>query len=91
MTFLIRPFIDELSKDKVLPIFQGFVVTDSNLLFTNILVVGVAALIGAIGSPWRSAASSTSRQLVDARRTTRPSPPRWPTGSSRSPSTARTG
>ena len=50
MTFLIRPFIDELSKDKVLPIFQGFTVTDSNLLFTNILVVGVAVLIGAIGS-----------------------------------------
>src|SRR3546814_5574834 len=26
MTFLIRPFIDELSRDRVLPIFQGFVV-----------------------------------------------------------------
>jgi cell division transport system permease protein len=50
MTFLIRPFIDELSEDKVLPIFQGFTVTDSNLLFTNVLVVAVAALIGAIGS-----------------------------------------
>ena len=50
MTFLIRPFIDELSKDKILPIFQGFQITSSNLLFTNILVVGVAALIGAIGS-----------------------------------------
>jgi cell division transport system permease protein len=50
MTFLIRPFIDELAQDKVLPIFQGFTVTDGNLLFTNILVVGVAALIGAIGS-----------------------------------------
>jgi len=50
MTFLIRPFIDELSEDKILPIFQGFTVTDGNLLFTNILVVGVAALIGAIGS-----------------------------------------
>jgi cell division transport system permease protein len=50
MTFLIRPFIDELSEDKILPIFQGFTVTDSNLLFTNVLVVGVAALIGAIGS-----------------------------------------
>ncbi len=50
MTFLIRPFIDELSEDRVLPIFQGFTVTDSNMLFTNILVVGVAALIGAIGS-----------------------------------------
>ncbi|MDP1818575.1 MAG: permease-like cell division protein FtsX [Acidimicrobiales bacterium] len=50
MTFLIRPFIDELSEDKILPIFQGFTVTDGNLVFTNILVVGVAALIGAIGS-----------------------------------------
>ena len=50
MTFLIRPFIDELSEDKILPIFQGFTVTDGTLLFTNILVVGVAALIGAIGS-----------------------------------------
>jgi cell division transport system permease protein len=50
MSFLIRPFIDELSKDKVLPIFQGFVVTDSNLLVTNIGVVVVAVLIGAVGS-----------------------------------------
>ncbi len=50
MTFLIRPFIDELSEDKILPIFQGFTVTDGNLLFTNVLVVFVAALIGAIGS-----------------------------------------
>ncbi len=50
MTFVIRPFIDELSEDRVLPIFQGFVVTDANLLFTNALVVGVAVLIGAIGS-----------------------------------------
>ncbi len=50
MTFLIRPFIDELSEDKILPIFQGFTVTDGNLLFTNVLVVAVAALIGAIGS-----------------------------------------
>jgi len=50
MTFVIRPFIDELSEDRVLPIFQGFVVTDANLLFTNVLVVGVAVLIGAIGS-----------------------------------------
>lgn len=50
MTFVIRPFIDELSEDKILPIFQGFVVTDSNLLFTNLVVVGVAVLIGAIGS-----------------------------------------
>ena len=50
MTFAIRPFIDELSKDKVLPIFQGFVVTDGNLLVTNLLVIGVGVLIGAIGS-----------------------------------------
>ena len=50
MTFVIRPFIDELSQDKVLPIFQGFEVTNSNLLFTNVLVVAVAVVIGAIGS-----------------------------------------
>lgn len=50
MTFLVRPFIDELSRDRILPIFQGFVVTDGNLIFTNILVIGVAVLIGAIGS-----------------------------------------
>ena len=50
MTFLVRPFIDELSRDRVLPIFQGFVITDGNLIFTNIFVVGVAVLIGAIGS-----------------------------------------
>jgi cell division transport system permease protein len=50
MTFLVRPFIDELSEDRVLPIFQGFVITDSNLITTNIFVVGVAVLIGAIGS-----------------------------------------
>ena len=50
MTFLIRPFIDELSEDKVLPIFQGFVVTDANLVSTNLVVVLVAAFIGAIGS-----------------------------------------
>ncbi len=50
MTFLVRPFIDELSRDRVLPIFQGFVITDSNLVFTNFFVVGVAVLIGAIGS-----------------------------------------
>ncbi len=42
MTFVIRPFIDELSQDKVLPIFQGFEVTDGNLVFTNLLVVAVA-------------------------------------------------
>ena len=50
MTFLVRPFIDELSEDRVLPIFQGFVVTDGNLITTNIFVIGVAVLIGAIGS-----------------------------------------
>jgi cell division transport system permease protein len=50
MTFVIRPFIDELSEDRVLPIFQGFEVTDSNLLVTNLLVLGGAILIGAIGS-----------------------------------------
>ena len=50
MTFVIRPFIDELSKDKVLPIFQGFEVTDANLVFTNLLVLAVAVVIGAIGS-----------------------------------------
>jgi cell division transport system permease protein len=50
MTFLVRPFIDELSRDRVLPIFQGFVITDSNLVFTNVFVIGVAVLIGAIGS-----------------------------------------
>jgi cell division transport system permease protein len=50
MTFAIRPFIDELSREGALPIFQGFVVTDANLLFTNILVVGLAVFIGAIGS-----------------------------------------
>jgi cell division transport system permease protein len=50
MTFLIRPFIDQLSEAGVLPIFQGFVVTDANLLFTNLAVIAVAAAIGAIGS-----------------------------------------
>jgi cell division transport system permease protein len=50
MTFLVRPFIDELSEDRVLPIFQGFVVTDANLVTTNVFVIGVAVLIGAIGS-----------------------------------------
>jgi hypothetical protein len=50
MTFLIRPFIDELSEDRVLPIFQGFIVTDGNLVTTNLFVIGVAVLIGAIGS-----------------------------------------
>jgi cell division transport system permease protein len=49
-TFVVRPFIDELSDDKVLPIFEGFVVTDANLWFTNAAVVGLAVLIGAIGS-----------------------------------------
>jgi cell division transport system permease protein len=50
MTFLIRPFIDELSRDKILPIFQGFQITDSNLFVTNVIVVVVAAIIGAVGS-----------------------------------------
>jgi cell division transport system permease protein len=50
MTFLIRPFIDELSRDKILPIFQGFQITDSNLFVTNVIVVAVAAVIGAVGS-----------------------------------------
>jgi len=50
MTFVIRPFIDELSQDKVLPIFQGFEVTDSNLLVTNMIVLAGAVAIGAIGS-----------------------------------------
>jgi cell division transport system permease protein len=50
ITFVIRPFIDELSEDRVLPIFQGFVVTDSNLLVTNLLVIVGAVAIGAIGS-----------------------------------------
>jgi cell division transport system permease protein len=50
MTFVIRPFIDELSKDRVLPIFQGFEVTSSNLLVTNLLVLAGAVLIGAVGS-----------------------------------------
>jgi cell division transport system permease protein len=50
MTFAIRPFIDELSQDRVLPIFQGFEVTDTNLLVTNLLVLVGAVLIGAIGS-----------------------------------------
>jgi cell division transport system permease protein len=50
MSFVIRPFIDELSEEKLVPLFKGFQVTDSNLLVTNLLVVGVAVLIGAIGS-----------------------------------------
>ena len=50
MTFVIRPFIDELSKEKLVPLFKGFQVTDGNLLLANLLVVGVAVLIGAIGS-----------------------------------------
>jgi cell division transport system permease protein len=50
MSFVIRPFIDELSKEKLVPLFKGFEVTDSNLLIANLLVVGVAVLIGAIGS-----------------------------------------
>ena len=50
MTFVIRPFIDELSQEKLVPLFKGFEVTDSNLLIANLFVVGVAVLIGAIGS-----------------------------------------
>ncbi len=50
MTFLVRPFIDDLSNDRVLPIFEGFEVTTSNLVFTNVVVLAVAVLIGAIGS-----------------------------------------
>jgi cell division transport system permease protein len=50
MTFLIRPFIDELSQEKLVPLFKGFQVTDGNLLLANLAVVGVAVLIGAIGS-----------------------------------------
>ena len=50
MSFVIRPFIDELSEEKLVPLFKGFQVTDANLLVTNLLVVGVAVLIGAIGS-----------------------------------------
>ena len=50
MSFVIRPFIDELSKEKLVPLFKGFEVTDSNLLIANLLVVAVAVLIGAIGS-----------------------------------------
>ena len=33
-----------------MPLFNGFQVTDGNLLLANLLVVGVAVLIGAIGS-----------------------------------------
>src|SRR3546814_20523194 len=51
MTFLIRPFIDELSRDRVLPIFHAAFVTAGNLLFTNHLVLGVAVVLGAIGPP----------------------------------------
>lgn len=50
MTFLIRPFLDELSQDNVLALFQGFEVTSGNLLFTNILVLVFAVVIGSIGS-----------------------------------------
>jgi cell division transport system permease protein len=50
MSFVIRPFIDELSEEKLVPLFKGFQVTDANLLLANLLVVGVAVLIGAIGS-----------------------------------------
>ena len=50
MTFVIRPFIDELSQEKLVPLFKGFEVTDGNLFLANVFVVGVAVLIGAIGS-----------------------------------------
>ena len=50
MSFVIRPFIDELSKEKLVPLFKGFQVTDGNLLLANLLVVGLAVLIGAVGS-----------------------------------------
>jgi cell division transport system permease protein len=50
MTFVIRPFIDELSQEKLVPLFKGFEVTDGNLLVANLFVVGVAVAIGAIGS-----------------------------------------
>jgi hypothetical protein len=50
MSFVIRPFINELSRDRLLPLFNGFVVTSANLFAANALVVGVAILIGAIGS-----------------------------------------
>ena len=50
MTLVVRPFIDELSEEKLVPLFKGFQVTDGNLLLANLLVVGVAVLIGAIGS-----------------------------------------
>jgi hypothetical protein len=50
MTFVIRPFIDELSEEKLVPLFKGFQVTDGDLLVTNLLVLVGAVLIGAIGS-----------------------------------------
>ena len=50
MTFVVRPFIDELSEEKLVPLFKGFQVTDANLITANLLVIGVAVLIGAIGS-----------------------------------------
>ncbi len=34
----------------MIPLLEGFVVTDANLLFANLVVLGVAMLIGAIGS-----------------------------------------
>ena len=37
-------------EEKLVPLFKGFEVTDGNLLLANLLVVGVAVLIGAIGS-----------------------------------------
>jgi cell division transport system permease protein len=50
LTFVVRPFIDELSDEGVIPLLEGFVVTDANLLFANLVVLGVATVIGAIGS-----------------------------------------
>jgi cell division transport system permease protein len=50
ISFVIRPFIDELADEGVVPLFQGFTVTDGNLLFANLVVVGLATLLGAIGS-----------------------------------------
>ena len=50
LTFVLRPFISELSRDKLIPLFKGFEVTDANLVVANIWVVAVAIVIGAIGS-----------------------------------------
>ena len=50
LSFVLRPFISELSRDKLIPLFKGFEVTDANLVAANLAVVGVAIAIGAIGS-----------------------------------------